>query len=80
MTHEEVIRDLQEMIRTHFDDEEIVIKDATRATDVDGWDSLEHINLINMIEKRYSIRFKMSEAVAFRTIGDMVRCIVDKTA
>ncbi|MFA5585797.1 MAG: acyl carrier protein [Saccharofermentanales bacterium] len=80
MTHEAVLQELQEMIRTLFDDPSLVIGEETRAADVEGWDSLEHINLINLIESRFKIRFEMKEALAFQNVGDMVRCVLSKTS
>lgn len=80
MTHEAILDRLQEMIRSLFDDETLTVSLETKASDVDGWDSLEHINLINMIEKRFGIRFRMQEALSFRTVGDIVRCLQDKMA
>ena len=49
MTREEVFEKLNEVFRDVFEDDDITVEDATTAADVDGWDSLEHINLINAI-------------------------------
>jgi len=79
MTHDEVLSELQGIFRTLFDDGSIEVSDVTTADDIEDWDSLEHINLINMIEQHFRIRLDMKEVVNFKNVGDMIRCIVKKT-
>jgi acyl carrier protein len=62
-----------------FDDESILIAPEMTANDVDGWDSLSHINLVIMIEKEFKIRFSKSELRTFRNVGDLLKGIEDKT-
>jgi acyl carrier protein len=50
----------------------------TTASDVDGWDSLTHIMLIDRIEKHFSIKFKLMEIMKFKNVGDIVACIRKK--
>ncbi len=52
---------LQDVFRDVFDDDELVIADETTADDVDGWDSLMHINLIIAVEKRFGVQFATAE-------------------
>ena len=44
--------------------DEFTIEDETRADQVPGWDSLNHINVIMAIEKVYNLRFKGVEVFA----------------
>ena len=59
MTREEIYDKLNEVFQDVFDDEDITVNDATVASDVDGWDSLEHINLIVAVERCFGIKFTM---------------------
>jgi acyl carrier protein len=79
MTHDEVLSALQGVFRTLFDDGSIEVSDVTTADDIEDWDSLEHINLINMIEQHFRIKLDMKEVVNFKNVGDMICCIVKKT-
>ena len=62
------IHELQDVFREVFGDDEIVLSDATTADDIDGWDSMMHINLIIAIEKRFGVRFAAAEIS--KTKGD----------
>jgi acyl carrier protein len=61
-----------------FDDDEIQIKPETTANDVDGWDSLSHVNLIVTIESSFGIRFKQKELLTFKNVGDLLSSIESK--
>ena len=68
---------LQEIFRQVFDDEEIEIARETTADDIDGWDSLSHMNLIVAVEMGFSIRFNTKDIRALKDVGDLIN-IVDK--
>jgi acyl carrier protein len=63
-----------------FDDEDLQISSEMTANDVDGWDSLSHINLIVAIESEFNIRFSQKELLTFKNVGDLLRSIESKTA
>jgi len=58
--------------------DEFNIEDETRADQVPGWDSLNHINVIMAIEKDYNLRFKGVEVLRCKNIGDLQKLIDSK--
>ena len=76
---EEIFTSLNEIFRDLFDDDGITLSDDTTAADIDGWDSLEHVNLIVMVEKRFSVKFSMDEILSLKSVGDMADLIIRKT-
>lgn len=78
MSREEVFEKLNEVFRDVFDDEEIVVTDNTTASDIEDWDSLEHINLIVAIENKFGIKFKMNEVTGLKNVGEMVDVILGR--
>ncbi len=69
---------LTEVFRQVFADPEITLTPETTANDVDGWDSLSHVNLIMAVENRFNIRFNHKEVVGFRNVGDLANCVEKK--
>ena len=69
---------LTSVFRRVFDYPEITLTPETTADDVEGWDSLSHVNLITAVENCFNIRFKPKEVVSFKNVGDMARCIESK--
>ena len=78
MTREEVFEKLNEVFRDVFEDDDITVNDATTAADIEDWDSLEHINLVNAIEQEFEIKFSMGEIVTMKNVGEMVDIIMKK--
>jgi acyl carrier protein len=74
---------LQEVFRLVFDNDELSITEATSAADIDGWDSMAHINLIIAIEKRFGVSFSANEIAALgrrgQNVGGMMRMLGEKT-
>ena len=66
---------LNEVFRRVFDDEELVVTPETTANDVDGWDSLTHVNLIIAVESKFGIRFTQKELLTQKNVGDLLRAI-----
>ncbi len=75
MDRDEILRDLNEVFRDVFDDESITVDEETTAEDVDGWDSLEHINLIAAVEQEFGVKFSMGQVVSMKNVGEMMDII-----
>jgi acyl carrier protein len=69
---------LNSIFQQVFDDDSIRISPELTANDIDGWDSLSHVNLIVAVETRFNIRFSQKELLTFKNIGDLFKCIEGK--
>jgi acyl carrier protein len=70
--------DLEEIFREVFDDDEINIYDEMTADDIDDWDSLEHINLIVAVEKKFKIKFSTAEISELKSQGENVGTFITR--
>ena len=69
---------LNGIFRTVFDNDDLDIRPEMTANDVDGWDSLSHVNLILAVEKGFGIRFTQKELLTFKNVGDLLRSVEAK--
>lgn len=73
---------LEEVFRDVFDDEAIALRDEMTGNDIEGWDSLMHLNLIIAVESRFGVKFATSEISNLRNdgenVGGMVRLLAKK--
>jgi len=69
---------LTQIFRLVFDDDSLQITPDTTANDVDGWDSLSHVNLITTVEAKFTIRFTRKELLRQRNVGDLIADIERK--
>jgi acyl carrier protein len=66
---------LNGVFRAVFDDDIIQISAETTANDIEGWDSLSHVNLITAVEAKFKIRFGQKDLLTLRNVGDLHRLI-----
>ena len=67
---DEILERLQAVLREVFGDDEIGVTEATTADQIDGWDSLMHVNLIIAVEKRFGVKFAAAEIAALKSEGE----------
>lgn len=79
MSREKVLEKVNEVFHEVFDDDSIVVKGETTADDIEGWDSLRHITLIEEIEDVFDIRFAMKEVNGMKNVGEMIEIIVERS-
>ena len=66
---------VQQIFRDNFDDEDLVITRDTCADDIEDWDSLEQINLLTAIEKKFGLKFKLEDVRDLKNVGDLLDLI-----
>ena len=71
----EIYERLNNVFRDIFDDETIEVNESTTSSDIEDWDSLEHINLIVAIEQEFGMKFNMNEVTTMKNVGEMVEII-----
>ena len=74
----ELIEELNAIFCQVFDDDDIRITPETTANDIDGWDSLSHVNLITAVEAKFNLRFTQKELLTQKNVGDLLRYIERK--
>ena len=74
-----LIKELEQLFQEVLKKGQVSLKYETTAKDVDGWDSLTNMLLINAIEKKYSIHFGFREIIKLKNVGDLCNAIISKT-
>ncbi len=70
-----IIRDLNPIFVDVLDSPGLQLTPESSGTNVEGWDSLAHINLVIAIERRYKIRFALGELQDLKNVGEMAQLI-----
>ncbi len=78
MNKEEALKIINDVFIDVLDNKNIIINLNTTANDVEDWDSLNHIQLVVAIEKRFNIRFKSSEIRNWNNVDEMIESILSK--
>ncbi|HIX12003.1 MAG TPA: acyl carrier protein [Candidatus Anaerofilum faecale] len=80
MDEKTILAAVQDIFRDNFDDEELVITRETCADDIEDWDSLEQINLLTAIEKKFGLKFQLADVRGLANVGDLLDLIARMTA
>ncbi len=78
MNKEEIFNIVANIIRENFDNENLQISMETCGKDIEGWDSLEHINIIALVESSFNIGLTMKEITSMESVADIVNIIIRK--
>jgi len=71
---------LQEIFRDVLRQPGLILTRDSNATNVKGWDSLAHVDLLWNIEHEFSVRFALGETQDLKNVGDLMDLIEKKTA
>ena len=80
MERNAMLKEINNIFIDVLDNEDIVLDESTQATDVEDWDSLNHIQLVVAVEKHFKIRFTSKEIQSWKNVGEMMNCIHEKVA
>ena len=71
--------EIQHIFQQVFKNKLLEIARDTNADDIDHWDSLTHMELIDAIEKKFNVKFLFKEILSFSNVGDIMDCIKVKS-
>jgi acyl carrier protein len=78
MERNEILKQVEEIFREELELDDLELTDETTAEDVEGWDSLSHVQLVAAMEEAFGIEFKSREILSWDNVGDLVDCIQKK--
>lgn len=75
MQRQDVLLQLQSIVRTELEDDSIGITETTAIQEIADWDSAAHVRILIATETRFGIVFDVEEYTAFTGLTDMIDCI-----
>ncbi|MEG0769539.1 MAG: acyl carrier protein [Ruthenibacterium sp.] len=75
MENKEIFAAVEQIFRDNFDDNTLVLTRESCADDIEDWDSLEQINLLTAMEKKFGLKFKLEDVRGLSNVGDLLDLI-----
>ena len=75
-----IMSELNVIFQDILDQPELTISRASNASNVEGWDSLAHVNLVTAVQKHFGVKFALGELEELKNVGEMADLIVAKRA
>jgi len=79
LSPDEILAQLQPIFQEALDAPDLTITLKSNATNTANWDSLAHIDIIEMVERQFKVRFALGELQELKEVGDLVALIIKKT-
>jgi acyl carrier protein len=78
LTPDEVLAELQPIFQEGLSEDKLTVKRSSNAMNTPNWDSLAHIDLIEMVERHFKVKFGLGELQDLKEVGDLVDLILEK--
>lgn len=78
MERKEIFEKLTVIFRDVMDNDEIELEENTTAEDIEEWDSLAHVQLIEKIQAVFGVKFSAKEMMSWDDVGEFVDSIISK--
>lgn len=78
MEKNEVINKVEAIVATCVNHHDFTMTEATKPDEIVGWDSLSNAMILTAIEQEFGVKFKFSDMIAWKTIGELADIIIKK--
>lgn len=78
MNRQEILSEMHLTFRDVLDEPELVLLEDMTADDVEGWDSLTHVQIQVALEKQFGIKFTAKESLMWENVGDIITSIENR--
>ena len=76
MERSEAFEKMAEICRDVFEDDDLVVTEELTAADVEAWDSLTHLSLVNELEETFGVAFTLDEVTGSKNLGELLTALL----
>lgn len=78
MENKNLYAQVSDIFKQILNNDNFELQPSDKAGEVDGWDSLTHVILIDLIEKKFDLKFSLGELEEMKDASDLIETISDK--
>ena len=76
----DILTIIQKVFKTSFEVDPLKVSLETRASDIEGWDSVGQLSLASELEDAFNISLEVDEFMDMENVRDIVRIVQTKLA
>ena len=74
-----ILEKIKGIFKDVFGDDIADLSEMTKADDIDEWDSLTHITILEAVQDEFNIKFTLDEMIELTDVGKIMQAIIEKT-
>lgn len=78
MNREDILKEITEIVQDILGEDKIHLTEMSTAKDIEGWDSLAHISILEAVQSEYNVVFDLEEIIEMATVGDIITAVENK--
>jgi acyl carrier protein len=79
LTADTVLAGLQPIFEDILDEPDLELTRNSNALNTPNWDSLAHLEIIEMVQRRFKVKFGLTDLQKLKTVGDLVNLVLEKS-
>jgi acyl carrier protein len=79
LTADTVLAGLQPIFEDILDEPDLALTRDSNALNTPNWDSLAHLEIIEMVQRRFKVKFGLTDLQKLKTVGDLVDLVLEKS-
>jgi acyl carrier protein len=79
LTADTVLESLQPIFEDVLDEPDLKLTRDSNALNTPNWDSLAHLEIIEMVQRRFKVKFGLTDLQKLKTVGDLVDLVLEKS-
>ena len=80
LTEGAIFATLLPIFREVLDESDIELTRDSNARNLPNWDSIAHLEIIELVQRRSKVKFSLTDLGKLKTVGDLVDLILSKSA
>lgn len=78
MEKKEVIEKIGEIVAASLNHHDFIMTEETKPEEIVGWDSMANAMILTAIEQEFGIKFKFSDMIAWKNVGQLTDVVIKK--
>jgi acyl carrier protein len=80
LTADTVLASLQPIFEEVLNEPDIELNRDSNASNTVNWDSLAHLEIIEMVQRRFKVKFSLTDLQRLKDVGDLVDLVLEKSS
>ncbi|WP_263355495.1 acyl carrier protein [Acidicapsa acidisoli] len=79
LTADTILAGLRPIFEDVLNEPDIELTRDSNALNTPNWDSLAHIEVIELVQRRFKVKFNLADLQKLKTVGDLVDLVLEKS-